>query len=63
MLALGLGLVFSDVCITLTTRCLHAPLLYLEVFVVLQDYTNYVCGVAVTDVLEGTRPTTFYPEA
>ena len=29
MLALGLGLVFSEVCIPLTTRCLRAPLLYI----------------------------------
>ena len=47
-LALGLGLVFSDVCILLTTRCLHAPLLYIGGLVVLRDHTNRVYGMAAT---------------
>ena len=48
MLALGLGLVFSEVCIPFTTRCLRAPLLYIGGLVVLRDHTNRVCGVAAT---------------
>ena len=48
MLALGLGLVFSEVCIPLTTQCLRAPLFYLTGLVVLRDHTNRVCGVAAT---------------
>ena len=32
---LGLGLVFSEVCIPLTTRCLRAPLLYIGGLVIL----------------------------
>ena len=47
-LALGLGLVFSDVCTPLTTRCLRAPCLYSAGLVVLRNYTNRVCGVAAT---------------
>jgi hypothetical protein len=47
-LALGLGLVFSKVCIPLTTRCLRAPLLYSAGLVVLRDHTNHACGVAAT---------------
>jgi hypothetical protein len=47
-LALGLGLVASEVCISLDQRCLHAPHLYLAGLVVLRDHTNHVCGVAVT---------------
>ena len=39
MLALGLGLVFSEVCIPLTT-CTS------EGLVVLRDHTNRICGVA-----------------
>jgi hypothetical protein len=45
MLALGLGLVFSKVCIPLVIRYLHTPLLYSEELVVLRDHTNRVCGV------------------
>jgi hypothetical protein len=40
--------VFSEVCIPLTSPCLHAPLLYSAGLVFLQDQTNYVCGVAAT---------------
>ena len=54
MLALDLDLVFSEVCIPLTTRCLRAPLLYSAGLVVLRDHTNYVCGVAAT-VYEGNK--------
>ena len=43
-----LGLVFSEVYIPLTPRCLRAPLLYSAGLVVLRDHTNYVCGVATT---------------
>ena len=39
---------FSEVCIPLTTRCLRAPLLYIEGLVILRDHTNHVCGVAAT---------------
>ena len=51
-LALGLGLVFSDVCILLTTRCLHAPLLYSEGHVVLRDHTKHFCET--NNVLAGS---------
>ena len=47
-LLLVLGLVFSEVCTPLTTRCLRAPLLYIGGLVVLRDHTNRVCGVAAT---------------
>ena len=46
VLALGLGLVASKVCIPLDQRCLHAPCLYSTGLVVLRDHTNCVCGVA-----------------
>ena len=39
---------FSEVCITLTPRCLRTPLLYSAGLVVLRDHTNYVCGVVTT---------------
>ena len=39
---------FSEVCIPLTTRCLHAPLLYMAALVVVRDHTNRDCGVAAT---------------
>jgi hypothetical protein len=45
-LALGLGLVASEVCIPLDQRCLRTSCLYLAGLVVLQDHTNSVCGVA-----------------
>jgi hypothetical protein len=48
VLALGLGLVASEVCIPLDQRCLRAPCLYSAVLVVLRDHTNRVCGVAAT---------------
>jgi hypothetical protein len=48
MLALGLGLVASEVCIPLDQRCLHTPYLYLAGLVVLRDHTNRVCGVGAT---------------
>jgi hypothetical protein len=38
MLALGLGLIFCEVCITLTT-CVVCTILYLEGFIVLRDHT------------------------
>jgi hypothetical protein len=47
-LALGLGLVASEVCIPLNPRCLRAPCLYSAGLVVLRDHTNYVCGVTAT---------------
>ena len=47
-LALGLGLVASEVCIPLDQRCLHAPCLYFAGLVILRDHTNRVCGVAAT---------------
>ena len=47
-LLFGLGLVFSEVCTPLTTRCLHTPLLYIEGACSLADHINRVCGVAVT---------------
>jgi hypothetical protein len=47
-LALGLGLVASEVCIPLDQRCLRAPYLYSVGLVVLQDHTNRACGVATT---------------
>ena len=48
MLALGLSLVFSEVCTPLISQCLRAPLLYPVGLVVLRDHTNRVCGVAAT---------------
>ena len=48
VLALGLGLVFSEVCTPLTTRCLRVPLLYIGGACSLADHINRVCGVAVT---------------
>ena len=49
MLALGLSLVFSEVCIPLTTRCLCALLLYIGwACYPLRDHTNRGCGVAAT---------------
>ena len=39
---------FSEVCTPITTRCLRAPLLYIEGLVVLRDHTNRVCSVAST---------------
>ena len=39
---------FSEVCIPLTTRCLHAPLLYIGGACVLRDHTNRICGLAAT---------------
>jgi hypothetical protein len=45
-LALGLGLVASEVYISLNPRCLHALCLYSAGLVVLRDHTNCVCGVA-----------------
>ena len=48
VLALGLGLVASKVCIPLVQRCLRAPCLYSAGLVVLRNYTNRVCGVAAT---------------
>jgi hypothetical protein len=45
-LALGLGLIASEVCIPLDQRCLCAPCLYSVGLVVLRDHTNRVCGVA-----------------
>ena len=47
-LALGLGLVASEVCIPLNPRCLRAPCVYSAGLVVLRDHTNRVCGVAAT---------------
>ena len=38
--ALGLGLVFSEVCIHLTTWYMRAPLLYSKGLIVLLDHTN-----------------------
>lgn len=38
----------SGVSIPPTTQCLHAPLLYLEGFIVLLDHTNHVSCVAIT---------------
>jgi hypothetical protein len=40
--------VCSGVSIPPTTQCLHAPLLYLEGFIVLLDHTNHVSCVAIT---------------
>ena len=58
------GIVIAEVCITLAARCLIAcTIFYLEGFVILQDHTNCVCGVANNGVLEGMRPATFWPEA
>ena len=48
VLALGLGLVASEVCVPLNPRCLRAPCLYSAGLVVLRDHTNHVCGVAAT---------------
>jgi hypothetical protein len=48
VLALGLGLVVTEVCILLAIRCFHVPLLYSEGLVVLRDHTNIVCGMAAT---------------
>jgi hypothetical protein len=45
-LALGLGLVASEVCIPLDQRYLRALCLYSAGLVVLRDHTNRVCGVA-----------------
>ena len=45
-LALGLGLVASEVCVPLNPRCLRAPCLYSAGLVVLRDHTNRICGVA-----------------
>ena len=39
---------FSEICITLTTQCLRAPLLSLDGLVVLRDHTNRGCGVVAT---------------
>jgi hypothetical protein len=47
-LALGLGLVASEICIPLIQRCLCAPCLYSAELVVLRDLTNRACGVAAT---------------
>jgi len=44
-LALGLGLVASEVCIPLNPRCLRALCLYSVGLVDLRDHTNRVCGV------------------
>jgi hypothetical protein len=46
VLALGLGLVASEVCIPLDQRCLRASCLYSAGLVVLREHTNRVCGVA-----------------
>jgi hypothetical protein len=48
VLALGLGLVASEVCIPLIQRCLRAPCLYSAGLVVLRDHTNRAWGVAAT---------------
>jgi hypothetical protein len=48
VLALGLGLVASEVCIPLIQRYLHAPCLYSVGLVVLRNHTNRACGVATT---------------
>ena len=45
-LALGLGLVASEVCIPLDQRYLRAPCLYSAGLVVLRDHTNRACCVA-----------------
>lgn len=42
-----MGLVFSKVCVHLTTWCLYTPLLYLEEFIVLQNHIVCICGVSV----------------
>jgi hypothetical protein len=47
-LALDFGVMFSKVCIPLTTRCLRAPLLYSAGLVILRDHTNRACDVAAT---------------
>ena len=47
-LALGLGLVASEVCIPLNPRCLRALCLYSAGLVALRDHDNRACGVAVT---------------
>ena len=47
-LALGLGLVASEVCIPLDQSCLRSSCLYSAGLVVLRDHTNRVCGVAAT---------------
>ena len=63
MLFLGLGLMLSEVCIRLITRCLCAALLYSKGLLVLRDYTNCASGVIITSVLERMRTVVFYPEA
>ena len=52
MLALGLGLVFSEVCIPLTT-CTS------EGLVVLRDHTNCACGVVATVYQRSQDPRRF----
>jgi hypothetical protein len=47
-LALGLGLVASEVCIPLIQRCLRALACTSAGLLVLQDHTNHACGVAAT---------------
>jgi hypothetical protein len=42
VLALGLDLVFSEVCKSLAIWCLHALCLYLKVLIVLRDHVNCV---------------------
>ena len=39
---------YCEVCTSLATRCLRAPLLYSAGLVVLRDHTNSVCVVAAT---------------
>lgn len=44
--ALGLSLVFSELCIPFAISCLCSPLLYSEGLVVWQDHTNCVHDVS-----------------
>jgi hypothetical protein len=52
-LALGLGLVASEVCIPLDQRCLRAAHLYFAGLVVLQDHTNLRTS-RYTEVVDGS---------
>ena len=58
-LALGLGLVASEVCIPLNSRCLRTSCLYSARLVVLQDHTNRICGVATTVYRREQHPRRF----
>ena len=62
-LTLGLGLVFSEVCIPLTTRCLRAPLLYIGGACSLARSHQPCLWCGHRRVPKGTRPAAFQPEA